>query len=94
MIPFIPLCSLLFNIQTLHDFHDTLKTIHSCVKCHATFYAIKHKAFYIKKFHDVIISRVFHMLFNMMHPFLNETVKKEVVFHSGDIASTLKEYFR
>ncbi|XP_023347327.1 alpha-tocopherol transfer protein [Eurytemora carolleeae] len=49
---------------------------------------------WLRQSHVLNAPRVFHMLFNMMHPFLNDTVKEEVVFHSGDITSTLKEYFR
>jgi len=47
---------------------------------------------WLRQSHVFNAPRVFHILFNMLYPFLSETVRDEVVFHSGDIAS-IREYF-
>ena len=41
----------------------------------------------------IFLSRVFNMLFSMLRPFLSDSVRDNVVFHSGDV-STIRNYIR
>jgi len=48
---------------------------------------------WLRQSHVLHAPRVFNMLFSMLRPFLSDSVRDNVVFHSGDI-TTIRSYIR
>ena len=48
---------------------------------------------YIYQSNQNFLSRIFNMLFSMLRPFLSDSVRDNVVFHSGDL-TTIRSYIR